>query len=764
MNEIRYIPHHLISPDADQPRKTFAPDRALRMKQSILRHGVRRNLEVVETEPGLYRIVSGERRWRGTDEVVKELTAAGNEALAAERTMLPCMILTGAEVGQAKGLSLLENMQREGLRADEEAQGYASLQKEINPDTGVCYTIQEIAFEVSEEPKYVERRLKLLNAPPVLLDAINNGLAATIGEECGRIPEAKERERFAKMVLYPVGQTQPLNYLQAQELRRKEFVVSLKGCGFDKNDATLVPVVLDDAGGRAMGGSCEDCPFRTGRMTDLDGLVATTGNKGGKGSGGGHAGVDPQSCALPACFRDKLDANFLIVRRHAEESGQRVLSQTEAKSAFSGYQGDIGYDADWVDTKKKVSQEAIEYSNKVKDEDLPKWDKLLAEESVPVVAVQHPTTGKVHYLAPKKAAFATARAKLLGTEESAPEGSSSGGRDYEKEERERSKLRALVGKEVATELLDAIQAQGVDVDQQFNVFELAMSLGGADSQHFMGRWLDLKVEKRTSGRDFGPQILAHVKGVMAMGKPSLEALTVIALLARRLKYNGAESEDVKDFARLYKVDIAAIEKRVKASLKPKGAKKEPEEASAAAATGEKAGTWGYHCDCCGIVCDVRGDLQQEVRNTTQGEFLCDLCAAKTKDGVGWPKANQSLYVAWKPEKDMLRQFTGVGARFPTVIGDASKFGEGLFTRGVEPEIVYDADAELKGRIRKYRETNPTNGAGAIADHFEISIDEATRIMDALIDEEFDARAAAKAKPETQPTAPKKRASKKAKAA
>src|SRR5690606_13584189 len=53
-----------ISPDPEQPRSTFDDDSLQDLSDSIRQDGVIQPIEVIEVEPGRYRIVHGERRWR----------------------------------------------------------------------------------------------------------------------------------------------------------------------------------------------------------------------------------------------------------------------------------------------------------------------------------------------------------------------------------------------------------------------------------------------------------------------------------------------------------------------------------------------------------------------------------------------------------------------------------------------------------------------------------------------------------------------------
>ncbi|PZO63401.1 MAG: chromosome partitioning protein ParB, partial [Pelagerythrobacter marensis] len=98
----RAIPVEQITPNPDQPRRVFDPDALAELAASLKNRGVLQPLIVRPhpTEPGLYQIVAGERRWRA--------------AQIAQLHELPAIIreLDDTEVLE---VALIENIQRADL-------------------------------------------------------------------------------------------------------------------------------------------------------------------------------------------------------------------------------------------------------------------------------------------------------------------------------------------------------------------------------------------------------------------------------------------------------------------------------------------------------------------------------------------------------------------------------------------------------------------------------------------------------------------------
>lgn len=154
----KMVPLSTIEPDPNQPRSTMGDLDEL--VASIREKGVlepilvrpRPMADEVEAAAGvLYRIISGERRFRASQEAglyevpVIEMDVSEQEALE---------------------IALIENLQRKDLTPFEEAEGYRML-AEIH-----SYTHEEIASSVGKSRTVVTESLSLLQMPPRVRDTV----------------------------------------------------------------------------------------------------------------------------------------------------------------------------------------------------------------------------------------------------------------------------------------------------------------------------------------------------------------------------------------------------------------------------------------------------------------------------------------------------------------------------------------------------------------------------------------------------------------
>lgn len=110
-DEVKQLPLDNIVPSPFQPRTVFDEDRIDELCQTIKTHGVIQPI-VVRVRDGVFEIIAGERRFRA----VKKL---GLETIPA--------IIREFNDSQAASIALIENLQREGLTAIEEAMAYQQL-------------------------------------------------------------------------------------------------------------------------------------------------------------------------------------------------------------------------------------------------------------------------------------------------------------------------------------------------------------------------------------------------------------------------------------------------------------------------------------------------------------------------------------------------------------------------------------------------------------------------------------------------------------
>ncbi|RCW42956.1 nucleoid occlusion protein [Paenibacillus prosopidis] len=162
--EVRQIPIHEIDPSPFQPRTIFDDERIDELCQTIKTHGVIQPI-VVRMRNGRYEIIAGERRWRA-------VTKLGYETIPG--------IIREFNDSQTASIALIENLQREGLSAIEEAIAYQKL-IELHQ-----LTQESLAQRLGKSQSTIANKLRLL----VLSDTIKIALM-----------ERKITERHARALL-----------------------------------------------------------------------------------------------------------------------------------------------------------------------------------------------------------------------------------------------------------------------------------------------------------------------------------------------------------------------------------------------------------------------------------------------------------------------------------------------------------------------------------------------------------------------------------
>jgi ParB family chromosome partitioning protein len=130
----------LVEPSPYQARREIAPEQLTELAESIRSEGLLQPI-VVRRHGEKYQLIAGERRWRAFQQLkIKSIPARIVEASDAS----------------AASIGLIENLQREGLNAIEEAQGFASLVRDFD------LTQETAAERVGKSRAAVANSLRLL--------------------------------------------------------------------------------------------------------------------------------------------------------------------------------------------------------------------------------------------------------------------------------------------------------------------------------------------------------------------------------------------------------------------------------------------------------------------------------------------------------------------------------------------------------------------------------------------------------------------------
>ena len=146
------LPIDGVSPNPDQPRRSFDPDELEALAASLRRHGVLQPVVVRRAAEG-YELLVGERRWRAA-------RRAGLRSIPA--------VVAEAATPQRLELALVENIQRRDLNAVELALAFRSL-------TASGLTHEEIGQRVGMDRSSVSNYLRILELSPELLRDIEAG-------------------------------------------------------------------------------------------------------------------------------------------------------------------------------------------------------------------------------------------------------------------------------------------------------------------------------------------------------------------------------------------------------------------------------------------------------------------------------------------------------------------------------------------------------------------------------------------------------------
>lgn len=543
----------LIDPSPYQARKRFREDGMTELQDSIREHGIMQPLlaRPSPAAPERLELVAGERRWRGA-------AAVGLETV-------PVIVRTISDT-DAEEIGLIENLQREDLSALEEAEGFARLKELKDPDGRALYTDERIAQKLGVPLMRVRMRLCLRRCPEELMTAVDEGrISVSTAGLVGRIPDGQARAAAAKEILEPSRQEVPLTRDQAKEMIRERFMIRVtKSDGFDPKDEGLLPVTLDpDTGERLWGGSCEDCPHRSGNNPDVQGDLAVAGSAEGKQTGGRTKGLDPNLCTNPGCHRKKLEAAWKRKKAAATERGQAVLEGDEAKKVFSGWQGELAYDAKYVDLDGKPGWQDVGSQGQLVDK---KWRSVLkGKDGLEVVMAKHPTTGKVVELVDRKAARQALRTE--STEDGKASAKDAQAKEANRKRKELEKRALGHAQEALSQIVEDVWKCGpADVGLLKLVWGLALDASGADGAQYLAQWLEVKSEKGARGRDHHDALCAHVEAVAGTDAGAWLAFVVAALLAKNMRWQGMHAAGLEPLISLLGIDVPSLVTRAEEKL------------------------------------------------------------------------------------------------------------------------------------------------------------------------------------------------------
>ena len=148
------LPVVAIEPNPNQPRVHFDEESLADLAASIRELGVLQPVLVRAAEPGRYRLIAGERRWRA--------------ARRAGLDTIPAIVRDTDDLGSIEQ-ALVENLHRQDLTALEEAAAYQQLIEDFD------LTHEEVATRVGKSRVAVTNTLRLLQLPPTIQHLLADG-------------------------------------------------------------------------------------------------------------------------------------------------------------------------------------------------------------------------------------------------------------------------------------------------------------------------------------------------------------------------------------------------------------------------------------------------------------------------------------------------------------------------------------------------------------------------------------------------------------
>ncbi|MBO9597030.1 MAG: nucleoid occlusion protein [Cohnella sp.] len=205
-DEVKQIPVSEIVPSPYQPRTIFDEDRIDELCQTIKTHGVIQPI-IVRMRDDRYEIIAGERRWRATKKL-------GYETIPG--------IVREINDSQAASIALIENLQREGLTAIEEAAAYQQLM-ELHQ-----LTQESLAQRLGKSQSTIANKIRLLQLGENVRLAL---MERTITERHARALLSLDSEELQTKVLEEIiakelnvkqTETRIRYYLEAAKLKRSK--------------------------------------------------------------------------------------------------------------------------------------------------------------------------------------------------------------------------------------------------------------------------------------------------------------------------------------------------------------------------------------------------------------------------------------------------------------------------------------------------------------------------------------------------------------
>ena len=260
-----------------------------------------------------YELIFGHRRKRAAE-------------LAGLQTV-PCLVVAMSDA-EVRSAQMAENLQRDNMRALEEAAGYEA---QIEKD-GISQA--ELARRLGKSGSHVAGRLRLLQLTSSVRDALQEGrIGAEVALLIARVgPTVVQQKALAAIESNHMrrdledGGSKSLRAVR--NLLAEKFTLDLKKALFAPENADLLPAA----------GACTTCPKRSGNAAEFEDIAFHDTRKDQYGM---HVDYlpkcGPDICTDPDCHEAKTKRHLALQAEALAAEGKEVVSGAKARQAVDAH-------------------------------------------------------------------------------------------------------------------------------------------------------------------------------------------------------------------------------------------------------------------------------------------------------------------------------------------------------------------------------------------------------------------------------------------
>lgn len=427
---------------------------------------------------------------------------------------------------------LAENLQRVDLRPSEAGEELCRMLGMVDELSGnALWTMRSLAEEIGKPVSWVSLAMTLTKAPDSVRGAVDEGRCQMeVGALVGTLPAGLREGAALEMVHGPMG---AMSREQARMWVGERYRRDLRNAEFSVEESGL-------AGKPA----CQRCEWWGGARADVEGKNKST------------------VCLNPSCFLEKQ--REAVVKRATEAGAQLTLwdEVAEGRGIWEAHSGRLAPDAGYVEMSERPSPQMLD-SECAAGVVMPTWETILRDSGV-VRKVAFDPMGQVRELVRTGEALRAASGSSWGN--LFRDGAVAGYLSPEERAAERA-VRAAADREAAEVLLEGLSElrSGLLVVSPLSLV-LGQSLGYVLESLLKSE--DVALLAQVLGAP-GKSVAAIEEAMVAPEGPAAEVVLVLALLVRRLRYEGfammLEDEDspVAKLAKLAKFDAGHWHKRQK---------------------------------------------------------------------------------------------------------------------------------------------------------------------------------------------------------